>query len=112
MFFKKLGDLAIAILLICLWAGSVSAQDFVIDLTYDDLGRVETIRHPRTGMVQSYTYNAAGDHVTLIVVPGTRPDTVAGIDCTLALRAEIRAPGSVACAYRRRESLAMRVGAG
>ena len=43
-----------------LWAAAQTDLEFQIQLTYDSLGRIASITHPRTGAIQSYAYNAGG----------------------------------------------------
>ena len=49
----------------CLPLAAQGTVHLSIGLTYDSLGRIETITHPGTGKVQRFTYNALNDHLTV-----------------------------------------------
>ena len=46
-------------LLLALFAGLLGVQthrEYTVDVTYDNRGRVATVKHPMTSKIQSYTY--------------------------------------------------------
>ena len=53
------------IVLFATLAGAQTHREFTVDVTYDGLGRVETVKHPMTGKIQRYTYNKLTGHVTV-----------------------------------------------